>query len=118
MEKEYSHLITSHPETISMEQLYQVCHNSKRKARWLLENGMIPCVDFFVPMKAIVLRMVELGNIDHESAAILLGCGNVPEKDILDLFQHLISEYGFIKFQNLLKRNGLKGFQIYWKRPK
>ena len=28
-----------------MDQLYRICHISKRKARWLLENGVIPCED-------------------------------------------------------------------------
>lgn len=35
----------SYPATISMGQLYRICHISKRKARWLLEQGIIPCVD-------------------------------------------------------------------------
>lgn len=28
-----------------MDQLYRICHISKRKAKWLLENGYIPCKD-------------------------------------------------------------------------
>lgn len=28
-----------------MDQLYRICHISKRKAKWLLENGVIPCED-------------------------------------------------------------------------
>ena len=28
-----------------MDQLYRICHISKRKARWLLENGVNPCED-------------------------------------------------------------------------
>ena len=28
-----------------MDQLYRICHISKRKARWLLEHGVIPCQD-------------------------------------------------------------------------
>lgn len=60
MEKEYSRLITSYPETISMEQLYQICHISKRKARWLLENGMIPCVDSGKKTRRFTIRTVDV----------------------------------------------------------
>ncbi|MGB8451904.1 MAG: helix-turn-helix domain-containing protein [Anaerocolumna sp.] len=28
-----------------MDQLYKICHVSKRKAKWLLEHGVIPCRD-------------------------------------------------------------------------
>lgn len=42
---DYSFLRDQYPEIITMEQLYRICHISKRKARWLLENGVIPCVD-------------------------------------------------------------------------
>ena len=42
---DYRYLRREYPETISMEQLYRICHISKRKARWLLEHGVIPCQD-------------------------------------------------------------------------
>ena len=42
---DYSFLQEEYPETISMEQLYRICHISKRKALWLLEHGVIPCED-------------------------------------------------------------------------
>ncbi len=32
-------------ETLSLEQFRAVAHISKRKAKWLLENGVIPCED-------------------------------------------------------------------------
>lgn len=32
-------------EVIALEQLYQICHISKRKAKWLLDNKVIPCED-------------------------------------------------------------------------
>lgn len=67
MEKEYSCLITSYPETISMEQLYQICHISKRKARWLLENGMIPCVDSGKKTRRFTIRTVDV--VEYLTAA-------------------------------------------------
>ena len=42
---DYEYLRQQYPETISMDQLYRICHISKRKAKWLLENGVIPCID-------------------------------------------------------------------------
>ncbi|MEA4919813.1 MAG: DNA-binding protein [Clostridiaceae bacterium] len=41
----YDFLREEYPKTISMEQLYHICHISKRKALWLLEHGVIPCQD-------------------------------------------------------------------------
>ena len=45
MKINYSHLQEEYPAIITLEQLYQICHISKRKGRWLLENGVIPCQD-------------------------------------------------------------------------
>lgn len=42
---DYSDIIRSYPPVITLEQLYQICHISKRKAKWLLETGRIPCQD-------------------------------------------------------------------------
>lgn len=42
---DYSFLHDQYPEAIAMDQLYRICHISKRKARWLLENGVILCED-------------------------------------------------------------------------
>jgi hypothetical protein len=42
---DYDFLREEYPETISMDQLYRICHISKRKALWLLEHGVIPCED-------------------------------------------------------------------------
>lgn len=45
MKTDYSYLLEEYPETISMDQLYKICHVSKRKAKWFLEHGVIPCED-------------------------------------------------------------------------
>lgn len=42
---DYDFLREEYPKAISMEQLYRICHISKRKALWLLEHGVIPCED-------------------------------------------------------------------------
>lgn len=45
MSTDYQALYETYPETISLEQLYRICHISKRKGAWLLQNGYIPCTD-------------------------------------------------------------------------
>lgn len=45
MNKEYARLLAEYPPVIALDQLYRICRISKRKGRWLLENGVIPCVD-------------------------------------------------------------------------
>ena len=45
METDYSSIINQYPPVITMDQMYRICHISKRKAKWLLENGIIPCKD-------------------------------------------------------------------------
>lgn len=39
----YKKLLEEYPEHISKEQLYRICHISKRKASYLLDSGLIPC---------------------------------------------------------------------------
>ena len=45
MKSNYNLLRETYPAVISGDQLCRVCHISKRKAKWLLENGVIPCED-------------------------------------------------------------------------
>ena len=45
METDYSSIINQYPPVITMDQMYRICHISKRKAKWLLENGIVPCRD-------------------------------------------------------------------------
>ena len=65
----------------------------------VLEMIVVLMNQFFVPMKAVVLRMLELDIISSESAAILLGQKGIPESDITQLVSILIKEHGFQKFQ-------------------
>ena len=45
MVQDYMAILKDCPETLSLEQFRAVVHISKRKAKWLLENGVIPCED-------------------------------------------------------------------------
>ena len=42
---DYQYLREQYSEIITKDQLYRICRISKRKALWLLENGVIPCED-------------------------------------------------------------------------
>lgn len=42
---DYIALRKQYPPAISADQFRQICHISKRKAKWLLENGVVPCHD-------------------------------------------------------------------------
>ena len=41
----YSSILKLYPETISKEQLYKLCHISKRVAKYYLDQGVIPCIN-------------------------------------------------------------------------
>ena len=57
---DYSYLRREYPETISMDQLYRICHISKRKARWLLEHGVIPCQDSGKQTRLFSIRLEDV----------------------------------------------------------
>lgn len=41
----YQQILDEYPEYITKEQLYRICHISKKTAQNLLESGEIPCID-------------------------------------------------------------------------
>ncbi|MDL2327799.1 helix-turn-helix domain-containing protein [Ruminococcaceae bacterium OttesenSCG-928-A11] len=45
MAEDYSKILKEYPEHITKEQLYRICHVSKKTALYYLESGLIPCVD-------------------------------------------------------------------------
>lgn len=46
---DYKAILKAYPETISKEQLYKLCHISKRMAKFYLDNGMIACTNTGIP---------------------------------------------------------------------
>lgn len=57
----YMRLLNEYPEWITKDQLYRICHISKRKAKYLLDSGLIPCKDsgkktrrYLIQMKSVV----------------------------------------------------------------
>lgn len=60
MNRDYSALLMEYPEVISKEQVYRICHISKRKATWLLENGIIPCKDSGKKTRRFQVRTIDV----------------------------------------------------------
>lgn len=57
---DYSCLRTEYPEVVSMDQFYRICHISKRKAKWLLEKGIIPCQDSGRQTRRFQIRLEDI----------------------------------------------------------
>lgn len=56
----YNHLLADYPETVTKEQLCRICHISKRKATWLLENGLITCSDTGKKTRRFTIKMKDI----------------------------------------------------------
>lgn len=60
MKPEYQKLLDEYPEVVTKEQLWKICHISKRKATWLLENGYIPCTDTAKQTRRFTIKMNDI----------------------------------------------------------
>lgn len=71
---DYENLHQQYPEIISMDQLYRICHISKRKAKWLLENGVIPCTDSGKQTRRFQIRLDDVITfLERRDAGLLQG---------------------------------------------
>ena len=68
----YRDLLNEYPETVQKEQFRIICHISKRTARYLLQSGLVPCVqsgkktrNYTIKMKDVV-RYLERREIHPE----------------------------------------------------
>jgi len=62
MKRDYMTLLKNCPEKLSLEQFRAVAHISKRKAKWLLENGVIPCEDSGKQTHRFQIRRSDVAN--------------------------------------------------------
>lgn len=92
---DYEKLREEYPETITMEQFYQIAHISKRKANWLLTNSVIPCEDsgkqtrrFKIRLDDVIdyLQKVQGGRLDVSipSGIFASGAMSKPPREYLD----------------------------------
>lgn len=56
----YQRILDTYPETITKEQLYKLCHVSKKTAQHYLVNGIIPCVNTGKKTRQYTIRTVDL----------------------------------------------------------
>lgn len=84
MNTDYSDLLTEYPAIISMDQLYKICHVSKRKAKWLLEHGVIPCEDNGNQTRRFAIKLTDviafLRNLEQGKVKNLPPPGSFPSK--------------------------------------
>ena len=58
----YQWILDTYPETINKEQLYRLCHISKKTAQHYLVNGIIPCVNTGKKTRQYTIRTVDVVN--------------------------------------------------------
>ncbi len=59
-QKTYSKLLNAYPELIAKESLYKICKISKKTAIYLLENGIIPCIDTGKKTHRFIIKMIDV----------------------------------------------------------
>ena len=99
MATNYTYLYEEYPEVISADQLYRICHISKRKAKWLLEHGYIPCEDSGKKTRRYKIRLNDV--IDYlltleaapDLVATPVGAFNVKRKQLNPVAQICQKEF-------------------------
>lgn len=59
-DSKYHWILDTYPETITKEQLYKLCHVSKKTAQHYLVNGIIPCVNTGKKTRQYTIRTVDV----------------------------------------------------------
>lgn len=111
VETDYSFLYEEYPEIISADQLYRICHISKRKAKWLLDSGHVPCQDSGKKTRCYKIRIDDvvtyLRTLETapETVAAPVGLFNSKKKHTNPIAQISIDD-----FQRFL-------YEIWWEVP-
>lgn len=64
---------------------------------------------FFVPMKSVALRLVELGIFNIDVANMILGHDAIPEAAFVELAHRYIVEFGYVKLLNPSNKKWIEG---------
>ena len=59
----YRYLLNEYPETVQKEQFRIICHISKRTARYLLQSGLVPCVQSGKKTRNYTIKMKDVGRL-------------------------------------------------------
>lgn len=101
--QDYSYLFDQYPEVVTLEQLHKICRMSKRKGKWLLENGVIPCKDSGKKTKRFQIKLADVVRFLEERDAGLLR-DRIPSGAFSSGCQHskldvsLVDSAGFAEF--------------------
>ncbi|MCM1564709.1 MAG: helix-turn-helix domain-containing protein [Dehalobacter sp.] len=95
MDQDYLALLKDCPETLSLQHFRAVAYISKRKAKWLLENGIIPCQDSgkqtrrFLIRRSVVAEFLRRQDAGELEAVIPVGAfnGKPPTVDSSSLME-------------------------------
>lgn len=97
------------PDEITKEQLYKLLHVSKRKAKWMLDEGIIPCVNRGTKTHTYLIRMedVQIYNLRFDSNNNLVSFFYNPAKHeyvgFVTNIIHVESKYGTPLIKGLLR---------------
>jgi excisionase family DNA binding protein len=110
MEQNYIAILKDCPEWLSLEQFRAVAHISKRKAKWLLENDVIPCEDSGKHTHRFQIRRSDVADFLRRRDAgelnniIPIGAfsnkqlhnTSLPNTELGELFSFLIDEWAYM----------------------
>ena len=65
------YLRSTYPPIISSEQLRKILHVSKRKCAWMLQNGLIPCIDSHKKTRRYMIELED--GKDNSSSLQMIG---------------------------------------------
>ena len=90
-------------EIITKEQLYKILHISKRRAKFLLDNGYIPCIDTGKKTRRYQIKLSDVqefidSNVEVENAPWLLSIMETIDPDNYDSLQY---------FERVLRSSGI-----------
>ena len=60
----YDYLINEYPAVITKDQFYRICNISKKTAKHLLDNGLVPCINS--GKKGSITKPVGFSQVDME----------------------------------------------------
>lgn len=56
----YTKLLKEYPEIITKDQFYRICKISKKTAKYLLDNGLVPCIDSGKKTRKYKIKMTDV----------------------------------------------------------
>lgn len=75
----YAHLLEEYPKVITKDQFYRICNISKKTAKHLLDNKLVPCIDsgkktrkYKIKMTDVIIYL-ETRELDPESYSAPVG---------------------------------------------